>query len=128
VNFKEYQKKSHATAIYPKVHYEVDEHEINAGASQIDIENAYFVYPAMGLSGEVGELLNKLKKIIRDKMDANSQDFKDSIGKEIGDCLWYIAELATVFDLDLGEIAEQNIEKLAKRKEDDKIKGDGDDR
>lgn len=128
MNFKEYQEKAHETAIYPRINYKAGEKKIGEGAYEIDERNIDFVYPALGLSGEIGELLNKLKKIIRDKIDATSQEFKDSIGKEVGDCLWYIAELASVFDLDLEEIAKQNIEKLAKRKKDDKIQGKGDDR
>lgn len=128
MDFKEYQIKAHSTAIYPKLHYEGDEIKINAGASQIAVTNAYFVYPAMGLSGEVGELLNKLKKVIRDKIDPIDKEFKNNINKELGDCLWYIAEIASVFGMDLEDIATININKLHRREENNKIKGDGDNR
>jgi hypothetical protein len=42
--------------------------------------------------------------------------------------LWYLAEISSVFDLDLEKIAEQNIEKLAKRKDNNKIQGEGNNR
>lgn len=66
---------------------------------------------AMGLSGEVGELLNKIKK----NLFHHHFISYDEIAEEIGDCLWYLHAIATKFGLDMGEIAWQNIEKLKKR-------------
>lgn len=65
---------------------------------------------ALGLS-EAGECQNKLKKYL---YHGHSMD-KDSVAEELGDILWYIAALATTLNLDLGEIARTNIEKLKKR-------------
>jgi hypothetical protein len=48
--------------------------------------------------------------------------------KELGGILWYLAETATVFDLNLDWIAEQNIKLLADRAKRNVIKGSGDDR
>ncbi len=50
------------------------------------------------------------------------------IKSEIGDCLWYIAVLASDFDIKLSDIASANLEKLEKRKEKGTIHGSGDDR
>ena len=98
-----YQKVAASTAIYPTQHA--------------------ITYPALGLSGEAGEVANKVKKIIRDgKLD------KSALGAEIGDCLWYIAALCRDLNLDLGEIAKANLEKLQDRKARGTLKGSGDKR
>jgi len=98
-----YQKVAASTAIYPTQHA--------------------ITYPALGLAGEAGEVANKVKKIIRDgKLD------KSALGAEIGDCLWYIAALCRDLNLDLGEIAKSNLEKLQDRKARGTLKGSGDKR
>jgi NTP pyrophosphatase (non-canonical NTP hydrolase) len=63
-----------------------------------------------GLTGEAGRVAEILKKIIRDKDGkADPQDIQD-IRKRLGDVMYYAATLADFFDLELKEIAEQNIE------------------
>lgn len=109
MDFNEYQKLALRTALYPKVG-----------------EN--FVYPMIGLAGEAGEVANKVKKIFRDDEGVIKDERKDEIKKELGDLLWYIAQLATEFDISLDAIACSNIEKLSLRFEKNIIKGDGDDR
>ncbi|MDO9231067.1 MAG: nucleoside triphosphate pyrophosphohydrolase family protein [bacterium] len=109
MNFKEYQEKSRVTAIYP-----------NAG------EN--FVYPTLGLSGEAGEVAEKIKKVIRDKNGVMDDESREMIKKELGDVLWYVAQLASELKLPLDDIAEKNIEKLYSRLERGKISGSGDNR
>ncbi len=77
----------------------------------------------LGLVGEAGEAAEKLKKGVRDgTMDTEA--FK----KELGDVLFYVASLATVFDDDLGNIAQDNLDKLRDRKARDVIEGSGDER
>ena len=98
-----YQKAASSTAIYPTQHA--------------------ITYPALGLAGEAGEVANKVKKIIRDgKLD------KASLKAEIGDCLWYIAALCRDLNVDLGDIAKANLEKLQDRKARGTLKGSGDKR
>ncbi len=109
MDIKEYQKLSRKTAIYPE-----------AGKN--------YIYPTLGLVGESGEVAEKIKKVIRDKKGIIDEENKEAIKKELGDVLWYIAQLATELGLDLSEIAEKNIEKLYSRLERNKIQGDGDDR
>lgn len=109
LTFSEYQEKAKETALYP-----------NVGS------NPY--YPSLGLSGEAGEIANKVKKIMRDKSDVIDDETRDDIKKELGDVLWYVAAVATEFKLDMGEIAEKNYEKLKKRLEEGKIQGNGDNR
>ena len=109
MNFEEYQEKSRKTAIYP-----------NAG------EN--FVYPTLGLSGEAGEVAEKIKKVIRDKNGVMDDESREMIKKELGDVLWYVAQLASELKLPLDDIAEKNIEKLYSRMERGRINGSGDNR
>ena len=109
MEFAEYQKKSRKTAKYP-----------DAGSN--------FVYPTLGLSGESGEVAEKVKKIIRDDGGEVLPEKKKEIEKELGDVLWYLAQLATEFGLELDDIAEKNIEKLYSRLERGTIGGSGDNR
>jgi len=109
VDFNTYQKKSRKTAAYP-----------DAGSN--------FVYPTLGLAGEAGEVAEKIKKIIRDDGGEILPEKKKEIEKELGDVLWYVAQIATELSLSLDTIAEKNIEKLYSRLERGTIKGSGDDR
>ena len=103
-----YQKVALTTAIYPR-------------------EQA-IIYPTLGLTGEAGEVANKVKKIIRDGSDSKDEKLVSEIKAEIGDCLWYIAVLANDFDIKLSDIASTNLEKLANRKANNTIHGSGDTR
>ena len=80
------------------------------------------------MTGEAGEVANKVKKIIRDGSDKNDDSLVSEIKSEIGDCLWYIAVLANDFNIKLSDIASANLEKLEKRKDKGTIHGSGDDR
>jgi NTP pyrophosphatase (non-canonical NTP hydrolase) len=82
----------------------------------------------LGLCGETGEIAEKIKKLIRDKKAILDEEFISEIKKELGDVLWYLAVLAKQFDLNLNDIAEKNIEKLASRKERNVLSGSGDER
>jgi NTP pyrophosphatase (non-canonical NTP hydrolase) len=70
----------------------------------------------------------KIKKVFRDKDGEISAETRDALKAELGDVLWYIAQVATELDLTLDEIAEYNITKLYDRLERGKIRGDGDNR
>ena len=109
MTFVEYQEAAKRTAVYP---------EVGAG----------FVYPALGLCGEAGEVAEKVKKIFRDRSGVVDDEVRASVAKELGDCLWYISQIATEFGLSLEEIARGNIEKLLSRKARGMLHGDGDER
>jgi len=106
MNFSEYQKRANATAIYD---------------SKFSI-----LYPTLGLAGEAGEVAEKVKKIIRD--NKSIIDEKESVAKELGDVLWYVAAVARDIGYSLDVIAEMNIEKLESRKERGVLQGNGDNR
>jgi NTP pyrophosphatase (non-canonical NTP hydrolase) len=109
MNFIEYQQKSRKTAGYPVIGHPV-------------------IYPALGLTNEAGEVAGKIKKIFRDKNGVIGEAEKEALKAELGDVLWYIAQVATELDLSLDEIAEANIAKLLDRQARGQIKGDGDNR
>ena len=109
MDFTEYQKAAHRTSSYPKVG-----------------EN--YIHPVLGLCGEAGELANKVKKIFRDDKGILTESRKEEIKKELGDILWYVAEISTTLDIDLDKVAESNIEKLGSRLDRGTINGDGDTR
>lgn len=71
------------------------------------------IVPLLGLAGETGELLSEYKKHLRD--GEAHRLFKERIAEELGDLLWYLANVASKFDLDLGDVARQNIEKCRDR-------------
>jgi NTP pyrophosphatase (non-canonical NTP hydrolase) len=108
LDFATYQLQAQTTAVYP-------------GRGQ-----GNYTYPALGLAGETGEVCEKLKKAIRDEGGSISPERKALLAKELGDVLWYIAALSTELGLSLEEIASGNLSKLAARKAQNKIHGDGD--
>ena len=65
----------------------------------------------MGLCGESGEVIDIVKKHLAQGHELD----KEKIIKELGDVAWYMAEIATVLDVDLEDVLVQNIEKLKKR-------------
>ena len=69
--------------------------------------------PLLGLAGEVGTLLSEYKKYLRD--GRAHQRFHEQVSEDLGDLLWYIANVATKFDLDLSKIARENLEKVQGR-------------
>lgn len=92
---------------------------------QYDTETFGIIYPSYGLMGEVGEIMEKQKRVLRG--DADDIDIND-MTKELGDVLWYLTALATDLGIDLTAVAETNMRKLVGRLARDTIKGEGDDR
>lgn len=88
----------------------------------------HWLYYVLGLSGETGELIEKIKKHFRDDYGVMNQQKIDQIIKESGDVLWYLARLLDSLDIKFSDVAETNITKLLKRMDENKIHGEGDDR
>jgi len=86
------------------------------------------VYPTLGLVNEAGEFAGKVKKIFRDKQGVISEADREQLKLELGDVLWYLAQLCTDLDLTLDQVAEANLAKLIARLERGTIKGEGDQR
>ena len=87
-----------------------------------------FTEKVLGLTGEAGEVADKIKKILRDKDGKFSEEDKKEVEKELGDVLWYLASIARYLGLPLSEVAQANVEKLTGRLERGKIHGAGDNR
>lgn len=109
MTFEEYQRMSRKTAMYPD-------------------KDHNFVYPVLGLTGEAGEVAEKIKKVIRDDNGVMSDEKKREIAKELGDVLWYVSQIATELGLELENVATLNIVKLYARLEKGMISGSGDNR
>jgi len=109
MDFSDYQSKSRKTAKYPAIGHPV-------------------IYPTLGLVNEAGEVAGKIKKVFRDKDGQINEETRAALKAELGDVLWYVAQVATELNLSLDEIAKYNIAKLYDRLERGKIQGDGDNR
>ena len=110
MTFDEYQIEAEKTATYPQ-------------GSLIESLS----YLGLGMTGEAGEVADKLKKWLRGDYYLHVEKQKEII-IELGDCLWNISEIARQLDYSLEEVAELNIEKLKSRQERNVLHGDGDDR
>ena len=107
----------------------LQEYQIRACETAIFPKHRATEYLTLGLTGEAGEIANKVKKFIRDGATKDEYLAKRiEIGYEIGDVLWYCAVLAEELEMNLGHIMEKNLEKLADRHKRGKISGSGDNR
>jgi NTP pyrophosphatase (non-canonical NTP hydrolase) len=107
VQLSDYQRRSRVTAVYP-----------DAGSN--------LTYPALGLCGEAGEAAEKVKKAIRDDGGELTPERRDALAAELGDVLWYVAQLATEAGLELDQIARANLDKLLSRRDRAVLQGSGD--
>lgn len=106
--FDEYAEAATETAIYP-----------GAGSGS----GRALSYVALGLMNEAGEVGGKIKKLLRDGL-LN----RDDIAAEVGDVLWYLAQLCNELDLSLGDVADRNVAKLQDRQARGVLGGSGDKR
>jgi NTP pyrophosphatase (non-canonical NTP hydrolase) len=109
MDFDEYQEKSRKTAAYPAIAHPV-------------------IYPTLGLVNEAGEVAGKIKKVFRDKGGEINAETREALQAELGDVMWYLAQICTELGLSLEETAEKNLTKLLDRLERGVIQGDGDKR
>ncbi len=107
MDIRDYQRSTPTTAVY------VGKGEIR-GLS----------YVTMGLCGEAGECANQVKKILRDDNTSRTPERLAKIEDEVGDTLWYLAQLCNELGLDLDSIARSNLAKLAVRHKAGQVHGD----
>ncbi|WP_434730499.1 nucleoside triphosphate pyrophosphohydrolase family protein [Rhizobium binae] len=98
MDFRTYQLEAHRT-------------DVSVAAGKNDPEA--LVVPMLGLAGEAGQLLTEYKKHLRDG-EAHKL-FKDRVCEELGDLLWYLANVASKFDLSLDDVASANLAKVQER-------------
>ncbi len=109
MDLADYQRDAGRTAIYP-----------GAGKN--------LLYPTLGLCGEAGEVAEKVKKMLRDDAGLLTAERRAALGAELGDVLWYVAQVATEAGLELDAIAADNLAKLRSRAERGALPGSGDER
>lgn len=78
---------------------------------------------ALGMAGESGEVLEHIKKAIRD----NHID-REALKKELGDAVFYWARICKFFDFEPSDVLETNVEKLTSRHARGVMRGSGDNR
>ncbi|MCP5029338.1 MAG: nucleoside triphosphate pyrophosphohydrolase family protein [Actinomycetia bacterium] len=84
------------------------------------------VYPTLGLTNEAGEVAGKVKKIFRDHGGEVTDADRHALSLELGDVLWYLAELCTQLGISLDDVAAANLDKLRDRTARGTLAGDGD--
>lgn len=99
MDFNSYQKEALCTDRVP-------------GRESVDNVTSLIV-PMLGLAGETGQLLSEYKKHLRD--GEAHRLFKERVSEELGDLLWYIANVASKFDLSLSDVADANLAKVKQR-------------
>lgn len=118
IGFSDYQHRAMDTASYPDI-----------------ADN--MIYPALGLASESGEVLGKIKKLMRDDPSWGnggpysmilSREHREALRAELGDVLWYLAVLATECGINLHDVARSNLVKLQDRSSRNVISGSGDNR
>jgi NTP pyrophosphatase (non-canonical NTP hydrolase) len=110
-------------AEWNKPEMDMGQYQAQAAETAIYKTEHAIIYPALGLAAEAGEVANKVKKILRDgKFD------RAAIADEVGDCLWYIAALCRDLNVEMADLAKDNLEKLRSRKERGTLQGSGDKR
>lgn len=99
------------------------------GAGEKDTKMIYY---ALGIAGEAGEYVDKVKKIWRNLGITSGKEVPEEqrieMIKELGDQLWYITAAAKDLDSDLEEVAEINVAKLKDRQARGVVKSQGDNR
>lgn len=90
MDFKDYQQESSRTATNH------DNELLNYG---------------LGIAGEAGEVADLIKKSYFQGHDMDIEELE----KELGDVLWYLTQIATLFNLSLKDVAQSNIDKLMGR-------------
>lgn len=108
MDFDSYQQSTRETAKFPTNHMPAP------------------IYCCMGMAGETGECLEKVKKVYRDRDGVYSPEDIEAITLELGDVLYYLASVAYEINVPLSEVARKNQEKLRSRKQRNVISGSGD--
>lgn len=107
---------------------EADLYQIETSNTAIYPKDRAMEYLIMGLLSEAGEIAGKYKKVIRDKNGDFDLSDKIAMAHELGDVLWYIAQIGIEINTNMSELMDINIEKLSARKEKGTIGGSGDTR
>lgn len=81
--------------------------------NRIDGGGTQALGPILGLVSKVGSIVDTYRRHLRDGSGPTIN--RDLLSEELGDLLWYAAAVATAFDLDLGQIAADNLQRTRGR-------------
>ena len=111
--------------VIPMMGISLDDYQHLARETAVYPSETALQYLTLGLSSEAGEVAGKVAKYYRKDTD----DFPiEDVILELGDVLWFIAELSSLLGVSLTEVAEENLEKLKARQSAGTLKGMGDSR
>lgn len=132
MDFNTYQNEAKKTIKFSRFPYVLKGFPTEFNQTNEAIDDVYdfcnLGYTVLGLTGEAGEIANKVKKIWRDNDGNISEEHEKMILDEAGDVLWYLSALCSTLDINLNDVAENNIKKLHDRLERNVISGSGDNR
>lgn len=106
-----YQQQAATTAIYP---------------GQGTVQG--LVYASLGAAGEVGELCDQVKRILRDDDGHVTLERREKLIKELGDVMWYSAQIAKELGANMSHVTQLNLGKLFDRKTRGVLHGEGNNR
>lgn len=118
-------------------HDDVSLDEYQAAATELAFYSTTLIYPTLGLAGEAGEVAEKVKKLLRDHdLDLTADNVAEQVDYmavreivlEIGDVLWYCANLLNDLNYSMEEAAMMNLDKLRDRRDRHVMTGSGDHR
>lgn len=115
MNFNEYQKLARKT-------------DFHTPKKEKKVFGNLFAYPTFGITGEAGELADKIKKLYRDRGGKLTPEMRHDLVLELGDILWYMAKMAHVLGVSFDDVARLNIKKINSRKKRGVLTGNGDHR
>ena len=113
MTFDEYQKQAITTDVY---------------GGEGDVTSIAFLEKVLGLTGEAGEVADKVKKILRNSGGVMNGDERAELVKELGDVLWTLSAVAHYLGISLEDVAAGNLQKVFDRKARSVIKSSGDNR
>lgn len=74
------------------------------------------IYAGLGLAGETGEAVERVKKIVRDRDGVATPEDREYLSLELGDILWYVAKFCNELDLNMEDVFLANVEKINDRR------------
>lgn len=112
MELNEYQKEAKKTANF---HGCMDHVDGNGVTTYVDVKLEALVYCSLGLTGEAGEVVENTKKLLRDDQTKLTEERRQKFLGELGDVLWYLANLSDALGYSLEDVAAYNLQKLQKR-------------
>jgi len=112
-------------------HTTLDEYQADAMLTAIYPEQYSFrglVYCALKLNGEAGEVAEHVGKAMRDDGGVLTEERRQKLILELGDVMWYVANVAKELGVSLNHVAERNMTKLRRRADQGTLRGSGSDR